>query len=82
MHFETFYIKKKYVLELTSESFTVGRATNCEYTLQAPDIKQKYLVQMSKRHFQITRDLSETDAPVYIEVKWKECQEFFDLFIR
>lgn len=54
--------------DLTKDSFTIGRATNCDYCLQAPDIKQKNLVQISKRHFQITRDVREIDSPVYIEV--------------
>lgn len=56
--------------DLTKESFTIGRATNCDYCLQAPDIKQKNLVQISKRHFQITRDVKEIDSPVFIEVSW------------
>lgn len=54
--------------DLTSEQFSVGRATSCDYNLVAADIKQKHLVQMSKKHFQITRDLTEMDNPVYIEV--------------
>lgn len=56
------------ISDLTKDSFTVGRATNCDYSLQAPQIKQKLLVQMSKRHFQITKNLSDMDSPVYIEV--------------
>lgn len=56
------------ILELTKDTFIVGRATSCDYSLQAPKIKQKLLVQMSKRHFQITRDLSDVESPVYIEV--------------
>lgn len=54
--------------DLTSDKFSVGRATSCDYNLVAADIKQKHLVQMSKKHFQITRDLTEMDSPVYIEV--------------
>lgn len=57
--------------DLTSEKFTAGRATSCDYSLQAPQIKQKLLVQMSKRHFQITRDLTQDDSPVYIQVMKK-----------
>ncbi|XP_055295026.1 ovarian-specific serine/threonine-protein kinase Lok [Sitodiplosis mosellana] len=53
--------------DLTSDTFTAGRATSCDYSLSAEQIKQKLLVQMSKRHFQITRNLTEVDSPVYIE---------------
>lgn len=54
--------------DLTMDEFTAGRATSCDYSLQEAEIKQKLLVQMSKRHFKITRDLKEIDSPVYIEV--------------
>lgn len=61
--------------ELSHETFTVGRATSSDYSLQAQEIKQKLLVQMSKRHFQITRNLKEIDSPVYIEVSAVNCNE-------
>lgn len=50
------------------DEFTAGRATSCDYSFQEAEIKQKLLIQMSKRHFKITRKLSEIDSPVYIEV--------------
>ncbi|XP_031624193.1 ovarian-specific serine/threonine-protein kinase Lok-like [Contarinia nasturtii] len=54
-------------VDLTNDTFVAGRASNCNYSLQAPEIKQKLLIQMSKQHFKISRDLAEMDSPVYIE---------------
>lgn len=54
--------------DLSKNSFSIGRATTSEYCLKAPEIKQKLLLQMSKQHCHITRDLSDDSNPTYIEV--------------
>lgn len=55
-------------IDLVTEIFTVGRTENCDYDLDKSGLKRKLVLQMSKTHFKITRDLSATDNPVYIEV--------------
>lgn len=54
--------------DLTNENFSIGRANSCDYCLSAPEVKQKLLLQMSKRHFTITRDLSDLSNPTYLQV--------------
>lgn len=56
------------IKDLTTESYTVGRSVNCDYDLDKCGMKKKHVVQISKNHFKITRDLSAVDNPVYIEV--------------
>lgn len=57
-----------FIIDLTNETFSIGRANECDYILSAPNIKQKLLLQISKRHFVITRDLSDMTSPTYIQV--------------
>lgn len=57
--------------DLINEVFTVGRSNKCDYDLDnggKGGLKEKHMVQTSKNHFKITRDLSSEDNPVYIEV--------------
>lgn len=77
-----FQIRFCSILDLTNESFTIGRSTRCDYTLRGPEIKSGRLSRMSKRHFQITRDLSRNNSPAYIGVIAKRVENFIISFIR
>lgn len=57
-----------YIKDLTTATYTVGRSASCDYDLDKCGMKPKHVVQISKKHFKITRDLSAVDNPVYIEV--------------
>lgn len=65
---QPFLISTFFIQDLRNDSYTVGRSASCDYDLDKCGIKEKLLVQISKNHFKITRDLSAIDNPVYIEV--------------
>lgn len=61
------------IKDLTTDTYTVGRSAKCNYDLDnggEGGMKPKHLVQISKNHFKLTRDLSALDNPVYIEVQY------------
>lgn len=56
------------LLDLTNETFTAGRTNTSDYCFSAPEVPAKMLLQLSKEHFKITKDLSDLSNPAYIEV--------------
>lgn len=54
--------------DLLNQTFSAGRANSCDYCFSAPKVPQKLLLQLSKVHFTITRDLSDSCNPAYLEV--------------
>lgn len=75
-----FWFSWKWPTDLTGSTFTAGRLKDSSCCFSA-SLSNKLLLQTSKTHFKLTKDLNMPTNPVYIEVSgWFSF--FFSLFFR
>lgn len=67
-----------YFADLVNDTFSAGRANNCDYCFSAPNVPSKLLLQTSKVHFTITKDLKDASNPIYLEVSPFDCLSTID----
>lgn len=58
-----------FVIDLTGHTFTVGRVTENNLCCSVLGIEKKTLDLLSAHHFKLTKDLSDYNNPVFIEVR-------------
>lgn len=61
------------ISDLVTGSCTIGRGPECDYQIE----KLNNLVQLSRTHFRITKNMMDINSPVYIQVS---CAFWFHLF--
>lgn len=57
-----------YCADLTQSAFIAGRASDSDFRFMEGEIPTRKLNRLSKKHFQIVKDLSDINSPVFIEV--------------